>query len=278
MSVEGSKWKRFLLPALSFLAVLLFSCHSNPEKKIIAPQIKTDSAILKSSPQKDTIPDTLKTIYLTFDDGPLPGTDAIIRAFDREKLPATMFMVGKHVQMSKSLREKYEMAYRDPFLETGNHSYSHANRKYHTYYRHPEKVLEDFDRNQAFLHLRDKDARMPGRSSWRVGNRKRDEPSVNGASAADLLHENGYTIFGWDLEWFHKSQSGKPQQKVEEIFEQIQKRISNPKKCFTPYHFVLLAHDEMFQKPWEQNELKQLIDLLKENGYKFDHINNYPRK
>ena len=274
----GNKRNEINFLAVFFLPGILFSCNSSREKNHEAPKTKSDSTITKPAVKEKTNPDTSKTIYLTFDDGPLNGTDAIIDAFDKEKLPATMFMVGKHVQMSRALREKFEMAYHDPYLETGNHSYSHANRKYNSYYKHPDKVLADFDHNQEILHLRDKDGRMPGRSTWRVGNRKKDEPATNGVEAADLLHQNGYTIFGWDLEWFHKSHSGKPQQNVEEIFEQIQTRIANPKKCFTPYHFVLLAHDEMFQKPWEQNELKQLIDLLRSNGYKFDHINNYPRK
>lgn len=34
-------------------------------------------------------------------------------------------------------------------------------------------------------------------------------------------------------------------------------------------HLVILCHDEMFCKSWEENELKQLIDKLKGRGLKF---------
>ncbi|QEC66421.1 polysaccharide deacetylase family protein [Panacibacter ginsenosidivorans] len=229
----------------------------------------------------DTLPlkkvDTAKVIYLTFDDGPLNGTEGILDALDKEKIPATMFMVGRHMKADTEMKNKFEMAYNDNLLEVANHSFSHANNHYEAYYKDPQKVLEDFNKNQELLNFKDKDARMPGRNTWRIGTRGKDDISANGREAADLLHKNGYNLFGWDLEWQH-SAGGKPVQTVQQMFEEIEKRINDPQRCFTPNHFVLLSHDEMFRKPWEVSELKQLVDLLKAKGYEFDHTDNYPGK
>ena len=221
--------------------------------------------------------DTSKTVYLTFDDGPLNGTQAIIEILNKEQLPATMFMVGHNMEFSTAMKANFDLASKDKLLEIGNHSFSHANNHYKEYYDNPQGVLQDFDKNQQLLKFVDKDGRMPGRNTWRVADRKKDDAAANGSQAANLLQKAGYSIFGWDLEWQHQS-NGTPIQTVQQMFQEIEKAIADPKKCFTPYHFVLLSHDEMFQKPWEESELKQLVELLKAKGYKFDHIDNYPRK
>jgi hypothetical protein len=40
----------------------------------------------------------------------------------------------------------------------------------------------------------------------------------------------------------------------------------------------LLLHDEMFQKKWEESELKQLIDKLRKNkDFEFEQMRFYPR-
>jgi len=251
--------------------IILFTARTN----LMAGE-RGVQAIAENAAQQTTA-DTVKTVYLTFDDGPLNGTQGILAALDKEQIPASMFMVGAHFETDTEMKNLFEMAYNDDLLEVGNHSFSHANNHYETYYRNPEKVLEDFNKNQQLLKFKDKDARMPGRNTWRIGSHKKDDGAANGSEAADLLHKNGYNLFGWDLEWQH-SADGKPVQTVEQMFLEIESSINNPQKCFTPYHFVLLSHDEMFRMPWEVSELKQLIDLLKAKGYKFDHTDNYPGK
>lgn len=40
----------------------------------------------------------------------------------------------------------------------------------------------------------------------------------------------------------------------------------------------MLIHDEMFQKAWEESELKQLIDLLRSQpNYVFEQMKFYPQ-
>ncbi len=60
--------------------------------------------------------------YLTFDDGPNPGaTDRVLEILDLEKVPATFFMVGRHVERHRRTALSVAQAGHD----IGNHTYSH---------------------------------------------------------------------------------------------------------------------------------------------------------
>lgn len=67
-----------------------------------------------------------RVAYLTFDDGPNPGiTERILEILQRERAPATFFMVGKHVEQYPSTATLVALARQ----EIGNHTYTH--RKLH---------------------------------------------------------------------------------------------------------------------------------------------------
>jgi len=84
-----------------------------------------------------------KYIYLTFDDGPLNGSQILNDAILSEKIPITVLLVGEHALV----RPKDVDLYREnEYIEIGNHSYSHANDHYKLYYSNPEGVLKDFKR------------------------------------------------------------------------------------------------------------------------------------
>jgi peptidoglycan-N-acetylglucosamine deacetylase len=62
------------------------------------------------------------TVFLTFDDGPNPRvTERILETLQREQVPATFFMVGRHVELHSSTAEAVARAGQ----EIGNHTYSH---------------------------------------------------------------------------------------------------------------------------------------------------------
>ena len=104
------------------------------------------------------------------------------------------------------------------------------------------------------------------------------DDGVSGASSADLLEANGFKLYGWDLEWEHHAKDGTPMQTVDEMVKKITTRLEEG-NTFTKDHIVILIHDEMFQKKWEESELKQLIDeLRKHENYVFEHIRYYPDK
>lgn len=64
------------------------------------------------------------TLYLSFDDGPLPGvTDEILKMLDDHNAKATFFVVGENVARYPQLFEKIKQAGHS----TGNHTMHHVN-------------------------------------------------------------------------------------------------------------------------------------------------------
>ncbi len=213
-----------------------------------------------------------KYIYLTFDDGPLNGSQRINDAILSEKIPITVLLVGEHALVRPRDVDLYR---ENEYIEIGNHSYSHANDHYKLYYSNPEGVLKDFKRNMDTLKINSKLGRLPGRNMWRINGRSKNDIS-SGIEAADLLYKNGFSLFGWDLEWMHDSHTSEPIGTAEDIFKKIEKRIDD-NRLFTKKHLVLLCHDEMFQNSYQESELKKLIDILKsKNEYTFAYLKDYP--
>lgn len=239
---------------------------------------KTDTILQKVDTvvSKPQLPDSAKVIFLTFDDGPLIGTENVVDVMNQLAVPATMFMVGKHTQADKEMQNSFLMAYNDNLLQVSSHSYSHANNHYRLFYQNPEGVLEDFNKSAALLHFQNKDARLPGRNTWRVGDRKKNDPAASSQQAADLLKENGYSLFGWDIEWQHYD-NGEPIQSVAQLLRMITNAVEDSTQCFTRHKLVLLSHDQMFAKKENKAKLVELVNGLKAKGYRFELIRNYPR-
>ena len=233
--------------------------------------------LLKTPPKINLHELPAKFIYLSFDDGPLNGSENIDSVILAERLKVSVFLVGEHAEKSKQLGNYYKLYEQNPFVESYNHSFTHANDKYELFYRNPENVLTDIQKNEKLLNLRYKIVRLPGRNMWRIGDRKKDD-EFSGSASADLLAKNGYKLYGWDIEWQHNSKDGTPIQSVDEIVKEIDYRLESG-KTFTKENIVILIHDEMFQKKWEESELKQLIDKLRvHENYMFEHIRFYPDK
>lgn len=214
-------------------------------------------------------------IYITFDDGPLEGSEDIDDAVRKEQIKVNVFVVGQHALSSKRMKSYFHLYETNPFIEIGNHSFSHAHDHYAAYYKNASAVLQDFSKCQDSLHLHTNLARQPGRNQWRLKNIRINDVS-SGAASADSLYKKGFKVFGWDIEWQHDSKTGVPIQTVTDMAELIETKLKE-KKTVTPGHLVLLAHDEMFRNGWEESELKQLIDILKAKGnYRFEHLSKYP--
>jgi peptidoglycan-N-acetylglucosamine deacetylase len=215
-----------------------------------------------------------RTVYLTFDDGPLEGSEDIADAVDQEQIPINVFMVGSHALANARFQGYCRLYEANAWIEVGNHSYSHAHDDYRLFYADSAAVLKDFLKNEQALHLKTRLARLPGRNIWRLKDRAKDDV-ISGAAAADSLFANGFSIFGWDLEWRHDPKSGAPIETVDDMLGLIERHFDR-KKTVTENHLVLLCHDEMFRKSWEESELKQLIDALRARGYRFGHLSAYP--
>lgn len=217
---------------------------SGTESSLI--MVATDSLIQHNdSVNEINNPISSKYIYLTIDDAPFNGSAYIDSVIFKARVKASVFMIGNMVNGSSRYERYHKMLKKNPYIEIYNHSYSHANHRYASYYKNPEQVVNDFERNSTEFNLSTQIARLPGRNLWQIGDRKKNYKQT-GAEAATLLAEKGYKIFGWDVEWKYDHTSFAPEQTIDELVEEIENAYNSD--TFTSNHVVLLMHDQMFVK------------------------------
>ncbi|HUL50880.1 MAG TPA: polysaccharide deacetylase family protein [Gemmatimonadales bacterium] len=121
-----------------------------------------------------------RVLYLTFDDGPNPtATEAIVATLERERVPATFFMVGEHVRRFPELARRVAQG----GFEIGNHTASHV--KLHV--RGPARIRAELDRAHDTIQT------TTGRSPrlFRAPHGYRN-PFV-----ARAARRHGYTVVAW---------------------------------------------------------------------------------
>jgi len=216
-----------------------------------------------------------KFIYLSFDDGPLNGSQNINRIVNLEKIPINVMVVGLHVFSGKKNKKYFDDYMKNRFIEVNNHSYSHAGHRYKKYYSNPIGVLNDFNISMNRLNLHNKIARLPGRNVWRIDGRKKGG-HINTKESANHLSTNGFKIIGWDIEWRYNPITKKPRDTYQEVFAKIKQKLDT-NNTFTRSNVVILAHDSMFRNKKDAQKLQDLIRLIKvTDGYEIVPLSKYP--
>ena len=180
-------------------------------------------------------------IYLTFDDGPSSGSELVNDLSQKDSLPINVFLIGRNVcatHKSRLLFQEYQV---NPLVEIGNHSYTHAERHYKSWFKQPLQVLADFDRSRDSLGQTNRLTRLPGRNFFRLDSLVRDERS-NGKEAADTLAARGYAVFGWDLEWRSHAGGGIQTHTGKEMMDLVGIMLDK-QKTFLPGRVIILLHD-----------------------------------
>lgn len=264
----------FIFSIISMSAVLLqTSCQQSSNATTPATVTETAPAKpLKLPAEKHD--STARVVYLTFDDGPLPGSEAINRLSQEKQFKANVFLVGKHTKNGRNSMRVVRDFMRNPYIDVCNHSYTHANNEYDKFYKQPDSARTDFNYNQRELALENKIIRLPGRQLWTLPTRSLYMKNSAGPTA-ELLKQDGYKVYGWDVEWHGKGTL--PKETPEEMMTQIDELFNND-RTFTRNNLVVLAHDPMFSKPEGQAALGKLVDLIRAKGYVIENIRHYPER
>ncbi|MGB2741766.1 MAG: polysaccharide deacetylase family protein [Cognaticolwellia sp.] len=99
-------------------------------KYLLRAIILPDRLFLLSKTQKE------KTLYLTFDDGPVPGViERLLDLLDKHQIQATFFVLGSRVEKNPDLLNEINKRAHT----IANHSYSHP--EFH-HISHAEKIIE----------------------------------------------------------------------------------------------------------------------------------------
>lgn len=140
-----------------------------------------------------------KVAYLTFDDGPSPNTEKILKTLKRHNVKATFFVDG-NADGVEGLEEEYKRIV-DEGHTIAMHSYSH---QYASLYRSEESFEDDLDKIHSLIYNKTGvDAtiyRFPGGSGNHVSQ-------VDMGVFAEALHARGYEYWDWNV--YPGSASGK---------------------------------------------------------------------
>lgn len=301
---------------------------------------------------------TGKTIYLTFDDGPIDVTRNVVDVLKQNNIKATFFINGVHMFGNGGEDEGSAVSALIYALENGeligNHSYDHM-LGYHTcntakipggstgtfynkfcahdyaasayfnpvvdytffaplnttgirdvIYDSEYKIAGKAVTAQGFYKNDQLDtlARLPYTNDWRVNTAAADgglNASVdlstsdkNGSLLADKLAANGYSVYGWDLEWGPTDWSNPHPVDTLQTAAQLETSTAQAfNQCF--YHcstnlnshtlhknkVVILTHDFFFEDSWRGSGAKNLAELdryikaMKAKGYKFATLDTY---
>lgn len=278
-SIQIVKMKHLIgVRALSGL-VFISSCHSGEAAREIPAdsggQVKT-STTTPSVTDKPFVYDSSKQyIYISFDDGPQRGTMESYAICKDLNIKATFFLVAAHVKGRNDGRKivtTLQNSY--PAFVTANHSYYHAKGRYDSFYRNPNAAFHDFQNAQDTIRLNKKLLRLPGNNAWALNDTMRASRLVRPVTRK--LDSAGYDVLGWDSEWHFNPKDARPVQSAEKMARHIQSLLDS-NQTFTRNHLVLLTHDRMFQRPSDQDSLRKMLQILKQNPrYVFETLDHYP--
>lgn len=175
-----------------------------------------------------------KTVYLTFDDGPIPEvTPWVLDLLDQHSIKATFFCVGDNVR-------KYPGIYQQ-LLErghkTGNHTFNHVQG-----WKHRTRFL--LENSAKAAELIDSRLLRPPHGHMRVAQNY-------------ALQKAGYTVVMWDVVTRDYSRFMTPEQVLQNV------------KKYTRDGSIIVFHDSLKAEKNMKYALPRAIEWLQEQGYTF---------
>jgi peptidoglycan/xylan/chitin deacetylase (PgdA/CDA1 family) len=177
-----------------------------------------------------------RSVYLTFDDGPIPeSTPFILETLARYGIKATFFMVGDNVARNPELFEEVKRRGH----KVGNHTMNHVQGAHNSTRAYLHNVFKAHELIQSPLF------RPPhGLLRW----------------AQSKVLRGRFTIIMYDLVTRDYSKKLKPE------------RVLNNVKRFARNGSIIVFHDSLKAERNMKYALPRAIEWLQEKGYKFDTI------
>jgi len=268
---------RIVLSTIFLSTSFLLICTrttKQPAKKIFA--------VAKPAPKKEVVKKTVakpvkkkKKIYLTFDDGPNKGTQNVLDILQQENVPATFFIVGEHVFMSKDQAATWDSLLQAKNIQLCNHSYTHAHNKYQKFYEQPEEVVKDVEMTKEKCLPDNYIVRAPGRNAWRIDSLHFTDIQKSKA-AIDSLQSAGFIVMGWDLEWHYDPKTLILKTSADEMLHQVDSMFARNKTKLRD-NLVLLAHDQVYKSSADSQQLREFVQKIKlKDDYELSTVNSYP--
>jgi len=182
------------------------------------------------------IPTTENKIYLTFDDGPVPGpTDFVLEQLKQFNAKATFFCIGNNVEKNESLFEKIG----DQGHAVGNHTQNHKK----GWITSNDEYLNDI----SFCQEKMKDTVL-------------FRPPFGRIKRSQIKQLNNYKIVMWDVLSYDYSSTMNRDRCLQGVI-----RASRPGS-------IVVFHDSYKAEENMTYALPRLLDHFSQKGYKFESL------
>jgi len=186
-------------------------------------------------------------IYLTFDDGPGPYTEALLEVLDKYDVKATFFVTnGEYNHVMKQIVDQGHAI--------GIHSVTH---NYEKIYASPEAYFEDLHGMQEIIYkntgVRTTLMRFPGGGSNLVS--RRISPGIM-SLLTEAVQDGGFQYFDWNV----TSGDAGETQETDEVYLNVVEGVRNNRVS------VVLQHDI---HPYSVDAVEDIIIWGLNNGYRF---------
>ena len=187
------------------------------------------------------IPNSNNTIYLTFDDGPIPEvTEWVLDILKEENIKATFFCIGDNIQKHPTIYQRIL----NEGHKTGNHTFNHLN----GWSTKTKNYIENVKQGQT-EHLK---LNTEHSSLFRPPYGKMT------LSQSKKIQKLGYKIVMWDV----LSYDFKPSITAEKCKENVLKNTASGS--------IIVFHDSIKAEKTLRKILPEVIQELKNKGFKFD--------
>ena len=190
-------------------------------------------------------------VYLTFDDGPNPGTtDKILDILKEKNVKATFFVTNKGPDelIKREFDEGHTVA-----LHTATHDYAYLYSSDEAFFNDLQQVS---DRVKRITGKESKITRFPGGSSNTIS--RKYNVGIMSRLTKEMLNR-GYKYYDWNISSGDAGNTTDPNQVYLNVVNSLSRDRVN----------MVLMHDI---KTYTRDALPRIIDYCKENGYPIEKI------
>jgi len=208
-------------------------------------------------PEPPPLPEPTRVAYLTIDDGPTRGvTDRMLDILKQEGIRATFFILPH-----RSVNDLFERIIAEGH-EIGNHSFSHVYSR--VYQSDLDEFRSEVERAQEFmLHNFGYEMR-----TFRFPGGAMSHGSGTIEPRREILAELGLRDFDWHID-SGDARAGQIDRSAAGLTANVLNNTRNRN------HLIILMHDSQ-GKSTTVAALPMIIAGLREQGYRFDVISNFP--
>lgn len=185
------------------------------------------------------MPAEAKTLYLTFDDGPVPGpTEFVLDELKKYSVKATFFCIGDNIRKHPDI---FLRIVREGHM-TGNHTFNHLN----GWATDNVKYFENIEQSQKIAAVQG----APGSKLFR--------PPYGRIKRSQIAGLNNYKIVMWDVLSFDFNKNLSPQTCLRKTVRAVRNGS------------IIVFHDSLKAQTNMRYALPRFIEHFLDNGFKFE--------